>query len=333
MSKFKFASFTAILALSANAAQGAFSQGGSQGSSSQGSYTQTPGSYNQSQQSPYNQGQDPYTQNPASNQNQYYNQNQGADQSYYNNPNNSGSSNNFQSSPPSYQQGNPSQYNSTPQGSSSQFNGSQGSSNQPQSYNSKWGQTRNSNKNIGQSDDTYNTSAAATNTKYPQDNAATESDRQINAKIRDRISGWVKDNYKNVSLNTANGTVTIIGVLNSPDDQKTLLIEIRKIDGVRNIVNNTSVVDNSNSQMKASDAKFPQDRGATDADRQLNAKIRDKITGWFTDKYKNISLNTSNGVVTINGFVASSEDLTKLLNDLRNIDGIRSVNNNAQVKE
>jgi osmotically-inducible protein OsmY len=82
-----------------------------------------------------------------------------------------------------------------------------------------------------------------------------------------------------------------------------------------------------------SERKYPQDSYSSEIDRQINGKIREKITGWFTDSYKNISLNTNNGVVTISGFVNSNDDITKLVNEIRKIDGVRSVNSNVQIKQ
>jgi len=97
--------------------------------------------------------------------------------------------------------------------------------------------------------------------------------------------------------------------------------------------------DNANPKPKTSPSyaeskeaqKYPQDRYQTDADRQLNARIRGKITGWLSDEYKNVSLNTANGVVTVNGSVDSEEANRKLTEEVRKIDGVKSVNNMARV--
>lgn len=82
------------------------------------------------------------------------------------------------------------------------------------------------------------------------------------------------------------------------------------------------------------DQTYSQDTGNTDADRQLNKKIREALgKGWFVDKYENIRLNTANGVVTIQGFVATYDDHRKLNDEIRKVEGVRSVNNQAQVKK
>lgn len=82
-----------------------------------------------------------------------------------------------------------------------------------------------------------------------------------------------------------------------------------------------------------SEKNYPQDSYSSEMDRQINGKIRKAITGWVTDSYKNIALSTNNGVVTLSGYVANIDDTTKLVNEIRKIDGVRSVTNNVQVKQ
>lgn len=91
--------------------------------------------------------------------------------------------------------------------------------------------------------------------------------------------------------------------------------------------------DTPKTDYRTSDSKFPQDQAGTDADREINRKIRSKITGWFTDNYKNIALDTSNGVVTLNGFVKSDDQNAKLINEIRNINGVKSINDHIQIKQ
>jgi osmotically-inducible protein OsmY len=87
------------------------------------------------------------------------------------------------------------------------------------------------------------------------------------------------------------------------------------------------------STLTLDNSKYPQDRGASETDQQLNAKIREKISGWFSDNYKNIILNTSNGNVNISGTVKNDEDLKSLLKEVHKVDGVRNVNSNVQIRE
>lgn len=192
------------------------------------------------------------------------------------------------------------------------------------------------------SDDQNNQIAAdySNTPSNPQDSASSEADRQINAKIRDRITGWFKDRAKNVSLRTSNGVVTLVGLVKNNEDVDAIIVEVRKVPGVRNVNNNLQIANASADSNRANsnpgeayNSKFPQDRAATESDRQLNDKIRNKITGWFSDNFKHIALNTNNGVVTINGYVDSNNDIEKLQKELRKVEGVRSINAHIQVRQ
>src|SRR5262249_20601935 len=115
----------------------------------------------------------------------------------------------------------------------SSWNSSQSTpSYQPEAYNNRnsWGQPQGGNR-IAQSD-TQNTQTM-TEKKYPQDRFASQEDRDINARIRNQITGWFTDKYKNIAIITANGVVTITGNVNNNDDLSNLTVTIRRIDGVR----------------------------------------------------------------------------------------------------
>lgn len=89
--------------------------------------------------------------------------------------------------------------------------------------------------------------------------------------------------------------------------------------------------DTSHSDFSYAD-KYPKDTFSTTADHNINARIRKKFSGWLRDNYELVVLHTDNGIVIIEGFVASDDDRRKLSDEIRNTPGVRSVNNNAQVK-
>lgn len=75
--------------------------------------------------------------------------------------------------------------------------------------------------------------------EFPKDQAMTPSDEELNRKIRDKVSrGWFTTSYKGIALHTNNGVVTLEGSVDNMDDQKKLIQEIQKVDGVRNVVSN-----------------------------------------------------------------------------------------------
>jgi len=90
----------------------------------------------------------------------------------------------------------------------------------------------------------------------------------------------------------------------------------------------------SESQLKESEKKYPQDSAASFQDRQLNAKIRDKLSGGlFSKDYdKKIVLKTANGMVLITGTVDKDDDIQKVTDKVKDIEGVKSVDNQLSVK-
>lgn len=81
-------------------------------------------------------------------------------------------------------------------------------------------------------------------------------------------------------------------------------------------------------------SKYPQDSAATAEDRDLNAKIRERIKGgWFSKEYDTLILRTSNGIVVISGTVDTDEDAQKVHDQVKKVEGVRSVNNQIAVKK
>lgn len=80
------------------------------------------------------------------------------------------------------------------------------------------------------------------NNKYAQDSAATEEDRQLNAKIRDNIKGgWFSREYDTLVLRTSNGIVVISGVVDNQDDAQKINDRVKKVEGVRSVSNQLDV--------------------------------------------------------------------------------------------
>ena len=172
---------------------------------------------------------------------------------------------------------------------------------------------------------------------YSDQNA--NSDQEILRKIHDNLSSsWFSKGYHDVSYDVSNGIVTLRGSVDTIDNKSKAEDSVRRIPGVRQVNNQITVVDKktndySESQLQSSEKKFPEDYAASSQDRQINAKIRDKLSGgWFSRGNETLMIRTTNGVVTIVGTVDKPEDAQKINDDLKNIDGIRSINNQLAVK-
>lgn len=170
------------------------------------------------------------------------------------------------------------------------------------------------------------------------------SDQDIAKSVHDLLeAGIFSKGYPNVTFSVNHGDVTLSGAVDSQDDKTKIEDNVRKIKGVRQINNQITFAgkpanrndSNRDSDTHVRDAQknYPQDTASTEADRVLNARIRDRISdGWFSKSFEMITLKTNNGVVTIMGVVDSNDDVKKIQDKLKDVEGIRSVNNQLSTK-
>ncbi len=84
---------------------------------------------------------------------------------------------------------------------------------------------------------------------------------------------------------------------------------------------------------ESEDDKYPHDTATTDLDKQLNSEIRQKLNGnWFSKGFRHITLNTNNGVVTVSGNVESPDDIQKAIDEIKRVEGVKSVNSHLVVR-
>lgn len=165
------------------------------------------------------------------------------------------------------------------------------------------------------------------------------SDQEINKRIHDTLSsGWFSKGFKNVYFDVNNGVVNLRGSVDTLENKNKVEDSVKKIDGVKQVNNQITIVKENpetytDSQLQNSEKKYPQDFASNSEDRQLNAKIRDKLSsGWFSKGYETLVIRTTNGVVVVSGLVDKFEDIQKIGDQIKGVDGVRSVNNQITVK-
>jgi osmotically-inducible protein OsmY len=172
-----------------------------------------------------------------------------------------------------------------------------------------------------------------------KDGSQRSDDQEVIKKVGDTLSsGWFSKGFQDVSFEVYKGNVYLRGIVDTHENKNKIEDSIKKIEGVV-LVNNQITVKKevespySDSRVQTSENKFPQDYAATNQDRQLNAKIHNKLNGgWFSKGIETIVLRTTNGVVIINGTVDEFEDIQKVNDQLKNVDGIKTVDNQLTVK-
>lgn len=159
------------------------------------------------------------------------------------------------------------------------------------------------------------------------------SDSTIMGDVKDVIGpGVISSGYENVKATVNDGNVVLTGSVKTQGDKEKIEKKIRDIDGVDRVDSQITVQEMSTKANATND--FSKDIAANSADKQLNEKIRDKVSrGWLWDSYKDVTLNTNDGVVTLEGQVGKTSDQEKLVNEIQKIEGVKSVNSRLVIKD
>jgi osmotically-inducible protein OsmY len=183
----------------------------------------------------------------------------------------------------------------------------------------------------GQGPSPSNIADASDNGGNNVDGNSSVSDQELTKRIHDKLSsGIFTEGYNQINIEVNNGKVTLQGTVKTWDDKGKIEKEIRNLDGVKSLKSEIKVQESST---KENPRTFSQDTYATSTDDQLNKKIRDKVSrGWLWDSYQDVTLNTSNGVVTLEGTVDSISDQQKLATEIQKINGVKSVKSNLKIK-
>lgn len=170
-------------------------------------------------------------------------------------------------------------------------------------------------------------------------NQSMVSDQELNKKIQDALSsGWFSKGFQNVSAEVNNGNVTLRGSVDTLENKNKAEENVKNIDGVKQVNNQISIAKEtpnaySPSQLQDLAKKYPQDVATSAQDRQLNAKIRDKLSNnWMSKNYETLVIKTANGIVIISGTVDKPEDVQDVNDQVKNVEGVQSVTNQLNVK-
>lgn len=164
-------------------------------------------------------------------------------------------------------------------------------------------------------------------------NTSSMTDQELTKKIQDKVgSGWFTTGYDQVNVRVNNGTVTLQGTVKTWVDKEKIEKEVRNIEGVK-LLNSEIKVQDMKDMNAASNKDSTLDTSTSNIDNQLNQKIRDNVTrGWLWNGYKDVKLNTSNGVVTLEGTVDNLSDQQKLMTEIQKVDGVRAVKSNLRIR-
>lgn len=173
--------------------------------------------------------------------------------------------------------------------------------------------------------------ASISMTTYAFSNTTAVSDQELSQKVNEKIGpGWFSNGYDQINIQVKDGVVTLSGSVRTASEKEKVEREVRNLDGVVSVNSRIRVQEPNGKEER----KYPQDSASTPMDEQLNKKIRDDVSeGWLWDSYKEASLNTTNGVVTLEGAVKDMKEQQKLMTKIQKIPGVKSVKSNLRIQE
>lgn len=142
---------------------------------------------------------------------------------------------------------------------------------------------------------------------------STASDMWITTNAKLRLLANTTTPGFDINVDTDQGIVTLFGVVDSADTKKQAELETRKVDGVRNVINDLQIVPPSQDKMvQQSDSDLVK---AIDKRLEANASLADA----------SIDVEVSNGVARLTGTVPSRGDHVTALTVARSTAGVKKV--------
>lgn len=179
-----------------------------------------------------------------------------------------------------------------------------------------------------------------------QQTPRTIMDDEIAQKIHPIMVGnWMTSGYPHVTFDVNNGTVNLRGIVDTREDKNKIEQAIKKIEGVKGVKNEITVgmptgsqkskmlgMNNNNTHNHrhangAAASTMTQDSAGTDQDRTINSRLRERLSRLNSKGYETLVISTSNGAVVITGNIDRVEDIQRISNEARNVQGVKSVTN------
>lgn len=153
--------------------------------------------------------------------------------------------------------------------------------------------------------------------------SGTVTDSEISLRIKGKFYKYDVDMHAHVGVNVQNGDVLLTGSLPKAEWQSEAERLAWQVRGVKNVLNNTSIMDDPNS-MSETFKSVPQDSWITTA-------IKSKLL--FSDDVKslNFSIKTVDQIVYVMGVSQSQEEIDKVVEIASTVSGVKKVVNYVEL--
>lgn len=173
------------------------------------------------------------------------------------------------------------------------------------------------------------------------------SDHALMTRVQFHLErGPARNKFKNVNVRVSDGVVTLTGTVENAQDQQMLKHRVQGTPGVKSVNDQTEIKSSGAVKPKGAISYYDDDEEEDEdfetsalsstkrnSDRQLNLKIQDTLkSGAFKENFADIEIEVSHGNVTLSGSVDTEEDSREAEKRVRNINGIKNVDNQIQVQ-
>lgn len=198
-----------------------------------------------------------------------------------------------------------------------------------------------------------------------------QEDKDLLSKVQMKVKSGQFGNTSKIQVRVENKVVYLEGMADSQEIIDSLEESIIDISGVKTVINTlkVSTMNKSNSngnkanesarstQNKTTEQSsytnqnrynqpkvsmngtqeqkaMPVDNQQMKADSQLKDQVHNELTNnWFSKNYPGIDVQVSNGIVFLNGEVASQKDKSEIQNRIKGLKGVKRIENNISTKE
>ncbi|MFN3712766.1 MAG: BON domain-containing protein [Alcanivoracaceae bacterium] len=153
------------------------------------------------------------------------------------------------------------------------------------------------------------------------------SDASITATVKSKLLWSKHAQGLSANVETKSGKVTLDGTADSDEAKELAELLARNTHGVTTVNNNLKVVKSSDS--KGGKDKERSDMGQSISDTWITTKVKSTLIYSSNINSSEISVSTSNGIVTLSGKVNSGAEHDLAVELAKNVKGVKSVNSDA----
>jgi hyperosmotically inducible protein len=143
-------------------------------------------------------------------------------------------------------------------------------------------------------------------------------DSAITAKVKSAFVADKQVNALDIQVTTFKGVVQLSGFASSQQEIDRAVELARKVPGVKSVKNDIR--------------RAPQTTGAYLDDSAITAKVKSAFMADRQVSALDIKVETNNGLVQLSGFASSRQEIDQAIKLARNIQGVKSIENNIQIK-